>query len=91
MDHAKNPHRELFDKFGNYRKRQAVVVEEHFVDAVLDEGSIVDRCVGMLTKQISMNVKQNWMHGKSNLESVIGKPSDVSLVGHLLIWLRKPS
>ena len=34
MDHAENPHRELFDKFGNYRKRQAVMVEEHFVDAV---------------------------------------------------------
>ena len=45
MDHAENPHRELFDEFGNFHKRQAVVVEEHFVDAVLDEGSIVDRCI----------------------------------------------
>ena len=45
MDHAENPHRELFDEFGNYRKQQAVVVEEHYVDTVLDEGSVVDRCV----------------------------------------------
>ena len=45
MDHAKNPHRELFDEFGNYCKQLAVIVEEHFVDAVLDEGSIVDRCI----------------------------------------------
>ena len=43
MDHAKNhqnPHRELFDELGNYRKQQAVIVEEHCVDAVIDEGSI---------------------------------------------------
>ena len=50
----------------------------------------MDRCVGMLTKQISMNVKQNQMHGKLKLESVIGKPSDVSLVGPLSIWLVEP-
>ena len=46
---------------------------------------------GMLTKRISMDVKHNQMHGKSNPERVIGKPADVSLVGPLLIWLRKPS
>ena len=45
---------------------------------------------GMLTKQISMNVKHNLKHDESSLESVIGKPSDVSLVGPLLIWLREP-
>ena len=45
MDHAENPHWEIFDEFGNYRKRQAIMVEEHFVDAALDEGSIMDRCV----------------------------------------------
>ena len=57
MDHAENPHRELFDEFGNYRKRHAVVVEEHFVDAVLDEGSIVDRCVWYVN-QTDLNERQ---------------------------------
>ena len=38
-DHTKNPHGELFDKFGNYCKRQAAVAEENFVGAVLDGGS----------------------------------------------------
>ena len=28
---------------------------------------------GMLTKQISMNVKRNQKHAESNLESLIGK------------------
>ena len=45
MDHAENPHWELFDDFGNYRKRQAVIVKEHYVDEVLNEGSVVDRCI----------------------------------------------
>ena len=57
MDHARNPHHELFDEFGNYRKRQAVVVEEHFVDAVLDEGSIVDRCIWYVN-QADLNERQ---------------------------------
>ena len=55
MDHAENPHQELFhDEFGNYHKRQAVIVEEHFVDAVLDEGSIVDRCIWYVN-QVDLN------------------------------------
>ena len=57
MDHAENPHRELFDEFGNYRKRQAVVVKEHYVDAVLDEGSVVDRCVWYVN-QADLNERQ---------------------------------
>ena len=57
MDHAENPHRELFNEFGNYRKQQAVVVEENFVDAVLDEGSIVDRCVWYVN-QADLNERQ---------------------------------
>ena len=57
MDHAENPHWELFDEFGNYRKRQAVIVEEHFVDAVLDEGSIVDRCIWYVN-QADLNERQ---------------------------------
>ena len=28
MDHAENPHWELFNEFRNYRKQQAIVVEE---------------------------------------------------------------
>ena len=46
---------------------------------------------GMLTKRISMSVKHNLKYTESNLESVIGKPPGVSLVGPPLIWLRKPS
>ena len=57
MDHAENPHQELFDEFGNYHKRQAIMVEEHFVDAVLDEGSIVDRCVWYVN-QADLNGRQ---------------------------------
>ena len=38
MDHTKNTHRTLIDKFGSYHKQQPIVVEEHFVAAVLDEG-----------------------------------------------------
>ena len=45
MDHTKNPHGELLTEFGNYCKQQAIVVEEHFVATVLDEGSSVDRYV----------------------------------------------
>ena len=44
----------------------------------------------MLTRQISMNVKHNQKHIMSNLVSMIEKPFDISLVGPLLIWLRKP-
>ena len=57
MDHTENPHRELFDEFGNYRKRQAIVVEEHYVDTVLDEGSVVDRCVWYVY-QADLNERQ---------------------------------
>ena len=57
MDHAENPHRELFDEFGNYRKRQAIIVEEHYVDAVLDEGLVVDRCVRYVN-QADLNERQ---------------------------------
>ena len=57
MDHAENPHRELFDELGNYCKRQAVVVEEHYVDTVLDEGSVVDRCVRYVN-QADLNERQ---------------------------------
>ena len=57
MDHAENPHQELFDEFGNYRKRQAVIVEEHYVDAVLDEGSVVDRCIWYVN-QADLNERQ---------------------------------
>ena len=45
---------------------------------------------GMLTRWISMNVRHNLKHDESSLESMIGKPSDVSLVGPLSIWLREP-
>ena len=46
---------------------------------------------GMSTKQISMSVKHNPKHAESNLESVIGKTSDISLVGPPSTWSRKPS
>ena len=44
-DHTRNPHGELFNKFGNYCKRQAAVAEENFVGAVLDGGLLVDSYV----------------------------------------------
>ena len=57
MDHAEIPHRELFDEFGNYHMQQAIIVEEHFIDAVLDEGSIVDRCIWYVN-QADLNKRQ---------------------------------
>ena len=38
---------------------------------------------GMLTKRISMNIKHNQKHAESSPESVIGKLSNISLVGPL--------
>jgi len=55
-DLAEQPNCQLFDEFGNYRKREAVVVEEHFIDCFesppddplpdsLDIDDIIDNCV----------------------------------------------
>ena len=57
MDHAENPHQELFDEFGNYCKRQAIVFEEQYVDAVLDKGSVVARCI-QYVNQVDLNEHQ---------------------------------
>ena len=56
------------------------------MDAVLDEGSIVDRCIWYVNQA---DLIERQAQQQSSPESVIGKPSNVSLVGPLSIWLRK--
>ena len=56
-DHTKNPHGELFDKFGNYCKQQAAVAEENFVGAVLDGGLTVDSYVWYVN-QVDLSKRQ---------------------------------
>ena len=56
-DHTKNPHRELFDEFGNYCKRQAAVAEENFVGAVLDGGLTVNSYVWYIN-QVDLSKRQ---------------------------------
>ena len=55
----------------------------------MKDQSWIDAC-GMLTRRISMNIRHNLKYDESSLESMIGKPSNVSLVGPLPIWLREP-
>ena len=56
-DHTKNPHGELFDKFGNYCRWQAAVAEENFVGAVLDGGLTVDNYVWYVN-QVDLSKRQ---------------------------------
>ena len=44
------------------------------MDAVLDEVSIVDRCVWYVNQANLIYIKHNLKHDESSLESVVGNP-----------------